>query len=187
MKRNAALFFCLFLLFCKHSTGQNDEINLEIDSVTKMISYTDVLHVDSVSKQELYLRAREWFTKYYNNAENVLQMDDKEGGRLIGKSRFKVFHSSILGDQPSGHIHYTLTFYIKDGRYKYEISDFYHTGEKPMYDGGTCEYMLSKVKNIWDGPRYKYYLQQIQPNVYTIIQSFIDVMNTPASKAKDNW
>jgi hypothetical protein len=50
------------------------------------LTYTEVIQVDSISKNELYNRAKLWFTTVYNSAKDVLQMDNKDEGQKIGKA-----------------------------------------------------------------------------------------------------
>jgi CspA family cold shock protein len=112
--------------------------------------------VDSLTnKNELFLRAREWFAKTYKSSMNVIQMEDKENGKIIGKALLKVFMTTFVDSQlESGFINYSISIYIKDGRYKYEITDFYHTG---MFinssvgtspDGGPCEKLFNEKKGF---------------------------------------
>lgn len=63
---------------------------LQIDSISKKAEYTGIVQVAGVSKEELYTRARSWFVKTYKDADVVIQMDDKDAGKIIGKGRFGV-------------------------------------------------------------------------------------------------
>ena len=49
------------------------------------VDYTEVVHVDSVSKNELYARAKLWLVDTYKSSINVIQLEDKENGEIIGK------------------------------------------------------------------------------------------------------
>lgn len=75
-----------------HYTGYSQNTpNLPIDNETKLITYSEVIILDStVNKSELYSRAREWFAKAFKSSKNVIQMDDKENGKIIGKALMQV-------------------------------------------------------------------------------------------------
>jgi len=88
--------------------------------------FSEVVKLDSTKKIELYSRAREWFVKTYNSADDVLQMDDKESGKLLGKAFNDITFESIMGSMFTTRMFYTVKIYIKDGRYKYEITDIYY-------------------------------------------------------------
>lgn len=127
MKR--LLFVSLLIMTIKLSFGQAGEIyELELPvNEQGLIDYTDVIQVEDVTKDELYSRAREWFVTCYNSAEDVLQMDDKESGKLIGKA-FKDIIIQSMGIPVKIKMYYTISIYLKDGRYKYSISDIEYQG-----------------------------------------------------------
>lgn len=84
------------LLLTINANAQKETPNLPIDSVTKMITYTEVVNVDtSLSKLELYSRAKEWFAKAYNSSQNVIQIEDKESGKIVGKALSQVYHKAL--------------------------------------------------------------------------------------------
>ena len=53
------------------------------------INYSEVVNVDSVKKEELYNRAKHWLVETFNSAKDVIQIDDKENGEIVGKGYFK--------------------------------------------------------------------------------------------------
>jgi hypothetical protein len=91
---------------------------LPIDPETKKFTYTEVIEQSGLQK-DLYLRAREWFVHAYQNADDVIQMDEKESGRIIGKGK-----SSIYLSMNTRYIRHTVTIDIKDNKYRYIITNF---------------------------------------------------------------
>lgn len=97
------------------------------------ISFSGVVKVDSISKDDLYIRARDWFNGNFKDSKAVLQIQDKEAGEISGKGVFTTYYKhSNLGvqngyDQNFG---FKVTIWVKDGRYKYELSNFdnYYSG-----------------------------------------------------------
>jgi len=54
------------------------------------IVYTEIVKVDSIKAKDLYVRAYTWFANSFVNAKNVIQLNDKEAGRILGKGNFDV-------------------------------------------------------------------------------------------------
>ena len=93
---------------------------MPLDAETKKFTYQEVVEVSEVDKSELYTRARSFYVKEYNNADAVIQMDDKDAGRIMGKGYFEVIWWM---NQPRK-IYHTLTIDVKDGKYRFVITDF---------------------------------------------------------------
>jgi hypothetical protein len=107
------------------------------------ITFSKVMTVDSSLKSaELYARARAWFAVTYRSGKDVIQLEDKENGKLIGKGAIKYTSRVFVGSEGTkGWIYYTITIQIKDGRYKYELTDFIHEGN-PYNSGGQFSFDL---------------------------------------------
>lgn len=99
--------------------------------------------VDSIplSKQELYTRARAFIAYSFNNSKNVIQMDDKEAGKIICKGSMKLSSKGTFGFTYQNNVDFTLTIDVKNNKYRAIISDLYHTGlgVPPEYPGGAIE------------------------------------------------
>jgi hypothetical protein len=95
------------------------------DSAKGRVIYTEVVQVSGApTKDVIYTGIRAWFAQKYNSATHVLKMDDKENGTLICKAIDKVTPQLSLGGTVNFSVSYTLSIMIKDGRYKYEITEF---------------------------------------------------------------
>jgi hypothetical protein len=177
--------------------GQKETPNLPIDISTNKITYSEVIFVDSLAnRQELFSRAREWFARTYKSSTNVIQMEDKESGKIVGKALMQVFHKALGHNYESGYINYTILIYTKDGKYKYEITDFYHTGQlvsgaNSIPDFGICEKMINttdKSMGVSYQKTYNYYLYQMDNNIKDLIADLKAAMTTNATnKNKDEW
>jgi hypothetical protein len=172
--------------------GQKEAPKLPIDSLTSKITYSEVVYVDSLAnKQELFSRAREWFAKAYKSSTNVIQLEDKESGKILGKALIQVYHKSMGSNYPSGYINYTISIYVKDGRYKYEVTDFYHTGQNQIPDYGVCEKMINttdKTMGMSYQKYYNYYLYQMDNNINELIAGLKTNMAVNSGGAKEeSW
>jgi hypothetical protein len=129
----------LLLLLALESYGQDDVyFNSKERARTEapvlptkegVIFYEEVVEIGSGKKKDdLYRAAREWFVETYNNAESVLQLDDKEDGKLMGKALYTYSVSSRF-DSERINLKFILNLDIRDGKYRYRIYSF----------GGTVE------------------------------------------------
>jgi len=90
------------------------------------LSYSEVIEVSGVDKNELFIRGREWFNENFKSSKDVLQIMDKETGELAGKAYMVVdctFKLMVVRTVPAG-VYFQVNLWIKDGKYKYEISNF---------------------------------------------------------------
>lgn len=190
----------VFLLTTFYLFGQKQKDvtpTLPFDEETKRITYAEIVSVDStISKNELYSRGREWFAKAYKSSTDVIQMDDKESGKIVGKALMQVYHKALGSNYKSGYINYTISLYFKDGRYKYEVTNFHHTGQyvgdgNSIPDYGPCEDMINttrKTMGISYQKTFNYYLTQMDENVKGLIADLKATMSKKAEeRKKDDW
>lgn len=125
---------------------------------TSKINLTEVVVVDStLKKDELFSRARKWFADSFVNSNNVLRVNDKESGELIGQGTFP-------GEQTRGlttdkfTISFDVNIYVKDGRYKYEVTDIRHScvGSYSTNGSGCVDMgvLLNSKEKVIEGMRY---------------------------------
>jgi len=98
----------------------------------------------SGSKEELFVRAHEWLAKTFVSSKEVLQLVDKQAGKLIGKGVFKVGYD---------YVNFTISIDVKDGKYRCVFSDFIHEGGIGTAFNGNTEQRKSGG-----------YLEQEKPN-----------------------
>lgn len=169
----------------------------------EQVTYTDVIDVDGKSKDELYCAAKIWFTTTYNSANNVIQMDNKENGVLIGKALFKYNYPKLNGSgRVAGTIDYIIKFYFKDNRYKYEITEFIH---KP-YDSNEyktsfglitthteCDHVYSgigfmnKTTKKWEIDVWNDIKRQIENNAIPLVVSLKNGMTKQVESISTDW
>jgi hypothetical protein len=174
----------LFFLIGINAFPQKE--TLPINKETKLIEFSDLVFVDSaLTQNELYLRAKEWMARNFKSAKDVIQMEDKEAGIIIGKGYFS------LREGKSCKIYFTLKIQVKNNRYKYWFSDFYHDCSPFVgYDGGPLEHekpdcgfwMMAKREWIEIIPNLT------DQNVKLMIQSLKAALSKGSNKnEKDKW
>lgn len=162
----------------------------------KPLTYTEVVQVDSVSKSQLYNRAKLWFATAYNSANDVLQISNKEEGAIIGKAIMKynpnVFRAS---EQTKGSIKYTIKIFVKEGRYKYEITGFIHDPYGNQY-GKSSMGLITTDKECpnpkpmakrWSNKVWGDIKTQIEGNMTSLTASLKEGMIKTTESKKDDW
>lgn len=184
----------LLLLVCLPFLGvaQKGAPVLPIDKETGRIIYTEVVPVDSATtQQELFSRGREWFAKAYKNSNKVIQLEDKENGKLLGKALMQVYDKTLGISHESGYMNYTIALYMKNGRYKYEITNFHHTGQysgqSRIPDFGVAEGMINTKKKVMGVSYQKTFntcLSQMDSNMKDLISELKTHMAKSSANAK---
>jgi hypothetical protein len=76
--------------------------------------FSQVFKLDSLKSGQLHKNAKLWFAEFFKSAKDVIQMDDKEAGLIIGKGL-----SELKGSRYT--FYFMLKIEIKEGRYKLSI------------------------------------------------------------------
>lgn len=153
-------------------------LHLPVDSLSGAISYQAVVPVPGASKQELYRRAREWFVDNFKAYQQVVSVEDTLGGEIVG-----TYHSTqdkyfLLTYTPWEYWR-TLKVYVKNGRYRYELTNFgvrdvrYGRGIYPLHPQSPAD--LRRF-----GPEAN---QQAQHDVAALLRA----MSTPGGGKKQDW
>ncbi len=161
----------LFLLFINASSFSQDKL-LEILPVKDgAVTYTEVVQTDSLNKETLYLRAKKWFVGTYKSANDVIQLDDKEGGEITGKGIFKIDYYTR---NPS--ISHTVTISVKNGRYRYVVTGFSYA------DNQSQSFNVENFPKSWAGKKKLY--NNINEEVIRLIASLKKQMS---ASNKEDW
>ncbi|WP_300685467.1 DUF4468 domain-containing protein [Chryseobacterium sp.] len=95
------------------------------------LKYEGVVKVDStITKDELYKRARTYLAKNFKDEGELFTIDDKDGGELTGSGRVRYYTKKIFVGAlcTIGYVNFKINIYSKDGRYKYVIHSLIHEG-----------------------------------------------------------
>jgi len=136
------------------------------------VKYSEVIQVEGSKAGLLYGKAKLWFASAFRSAQDVIQLDDRENGNILGKGL-------IMKEEKSGLTQIRKTWYftvkvqVKDGRYRAEIYDVTYTFEMP---GNNIGAGVSKI-NLDE------YFQN--PMIYTKNGRLKDVAATFANETND--
>ncbi|MFH1118713.1 MAG: DUF4468 domain-containing protein [Bacteroidota bacterium] len=185
MKKFGLLFIIMILTYI--SSAQDDMRQLPRSQTTNKICYTDIITLDTTFKRNLlFSNASEWFAKTYKSSKDVIQLSDREGGKIVGKAAMKVYHKALGTDNFSGYVNYTISIYVKEGKFKYEITDFTHSGA-PAGSYGNAEGWYTRDGKMWR-KYFDYYLQQIDQNTKSLIGELKQsMMKRDVGSNNDAW
>jgi hypothetical protein len=172
--------------FSEYATDLSSQVNLPGGQTTNLpkvdgkIIYTGVVDVPNTSKDELFDRAKIWFVNSYRSANDVLQLDDKANGRLIGKGYFEQYDRTL-----NVSVYHTISIYVKDNKYKYEITNlntkFFASGGG-IVTGGWVENTLEH----WDTKKSSKFIISVNARIQGTISMLEDAMKN-ANKTSDDW
>lgn len=97
------------------------QVKFPIDSTTHKINYSAVVNAPG-TKEVLFGRALDWFALTFKSSNDVIQLKDKETGKIVGKWNIRPF------DDRSGYVTCNIIVLLKDNKYKYSITDLYYQG-----------------------------------------------------------
>ena len=162
-----------------------EPIDLPVDSITNLITYEEVIEVKGLKADALYKRTLDWFKTYYKNPTEVIRENDAEKFKIVGKPRFKIYNpadkSGLKTD--AGLVQYTITVAAKDGRFKFEITQ-YNWKQVSYY---ACERWMDTKSQTY-ATVYSDYLKQLDQYTQELITNLKNTMqNEKPVKDKDKW
>ena len=170
--RNLFLFI-IFLFISDIVTAQNKLLGI-LPLQNGKITYSDEIQLQGVSKDEIYKRTKHWFINTYSSAKDVIQLDDKENGEIIGKACFKEKWPLSFYTSMSVNVWKTIKIQIQNNLVRFEISDFrlknyyLQPQNQSITDGGIPLEEWNKGHN---SKNMKFY-PKINEQVNNIIKSF---------------
>lgn len=176
-----ASLFCFVFFISLNAFTQN--VIMPTDSVTGLILYTDIETIAGQTKNELYMKAREWFVNTYRNANSILQLEDKESGKLMGKATYQYKFVNGINESVIT-LTFTINIDIKDGKYRCKFYDFsgVNTNSSLLVGHSTNVYVINydeHYRALKEGKRETYNNQLLiglNNQVGAIEKSFYDAM-----------
>ncbi|ABG60991.1 hypothetical protein [Cytophaga hutchinsonii] len=109
--------------------------NLPVDAGTGKITYLEVVDATGVSPANLTKVVKEWATK------QGFTLKEEAADKLVYNASTTVEYPNINGSMTEkSAVTFTLSVFIKDGKYRYIATDFVHVGDvKVKASGGKLE------------------------------------------------
>jgi len=174
--RRAAM--ALFLLVCLSSpdladTPEKVQGLFPLDPSGKVF-FQEVVTTEGVSAGDLYSQAKAWAALAYRSAKDVIQLDDREGGRLVLKGSIQ----DAIGGTGTFFVRHTFAIEVKDGKYRYTVDGF------QWAPAGGSEQPLESFLNKSGDPRmfYRAPLERVHAKLLLLIEGLKAAMTKPADK-----
>jgi hypothetical protein len=109
--------------------------NLPVDQGTGKITYLEVVDAAGVKPADLNKVVKDWATKQgFTNKEDAAD-------KLVYDAFTNLDYPSVSGSgTEKGKVKFTLSVFLKDGKYRYILTDFVHEGDvKTKANGGKLE------------------------------------------------
>jgi hypothetical protein len=95
---------------------------LPTDSLAQRIPFRGVVAVPGVTAAELQARAREWVVLTFENARQVIQLDDSARGVLIGRGYTEtLIDRTLYPNDIAIPLSFAFRLDFREGRYRYEV------------------------------------------------------------------
>lgn len=170
-----------FMLFTTALSAQEIPTNEE----TGKAEYKYGEDVAGISAADLYDRGFAWINKFYTNPNGVMKTQDKEGGKLVGRARFKLSRVENKGvvNPNAGFVSYQITLQFKDGKYRYIIDAI--RWEKPSYYDVTE--WSNKEQSNYNEEEFTSYIKQTTEYFDKLTEDLESYMKVGEVKKTDDW
>lgn len=126
------------------------------------VEYESIVELTG-TKDDLYTKAKQAIVELFFDAKSVIQMDDKDAGKLIGKGT--VFCPiKVLGVSSGVYTRYTISVEVKDGKYRLRLYDI------TIDDLGGSDAII-EAGNKKSGPKKKA-VQSAHEKVTSLLEAF---------------
>jgi hypothetical protein len=164
-----------------------ERIVLYIDSATNLITYYGVIEQEESGSDSLYIRAKRWANKTFGKEIKVEV--DKRNQKLTYIGTIPAYaYINKYSKRPLGTFEFKMTFLIKEGRYKYIITNLVHESVKPA-DGSKStrnyfEYYYTSTTKIRENDTV---LRMADKDINKMIDSMIAALKDPILVDEDDW
>jgi hypothetical protein len=172
--------YFLAIAFLSLTTLGFMQVEIPRDPDSKKFSYTEVVNLDTTSQKTMFSRAVSWFeTKFKTQS---LDLKNEGEGKVSHKGSFPASYK-YMSFVMEVSILYNVTISVKDGKYKYEFTDFNFSSSN---QGTTSTRTLESYDEMKGQDKTK---KQIYEKVDTEVKSMIeDIKKTMSGlKTSNGW
>lgn len=161
-------------------------IVLPFDSVTNLITYNGVIEQEESGSDSLYIRAKRWAEKNFNKGLKI--ESDKRNQKITYVATIPAYsYNNPYNRKPIGTFEFKFTVFIKEGRYKYQITNLVHESVKPASGKSTrnyFEYYYTTTTSVQVSDKI---LRYADKELNQMITSFKKAMAEPILLDEDDW
>jgi len=124
------------------------------------------VHEINLKQNEIFVRTLEWMAQIFNDSKSVVEISDRENGKIIGKGITDITH--LIINIPC---QFTMIVEVKDGKYRTSYNNFIGMWGEYKNDPRPVEYQK-------DVEALKIKLTEMDNNLFSYLSS---------AKVKENW
>ncbi len=168
-----------------------ERIVLAMDTLTNLITYSGIIEQEESSSDSLYGRIKTFAVKTFANGAKdpkMLYESDKKNQKLVINGVLPAYsYANKYAKKAIGTYQFKMTILIKEGRYKYTISNLVHEGNKPntgVPSRNYFEYYYTTTTNIRGVDQI---LRYADKDINLMIENFKKALKEPVFVDEDEW
>jgi hypothetical protein len=133
MKLIFASIAVLLLLLSANLKAQ-DQTKIQLPLVDNKIEYSGLINLPDTnySKAKLFSLAEGWFASTFRDSKQVLRVDDRENGIIIGRGNVLYIPGSEWKQTVNLYLFFYVEIDVKKGKYRYKVYNMTFTGSKEV-------------------------------------------------------
>lgn len=171
-----------------------ERIVLAMDTLTNLITYSGVVEQEESSSDSLYVRMKAFASKTFTAAgakekdSKMMFEVDKKNQKLVINGVLPAYsYANKYAKKPIGTYQFKMTILIKEGRYKYTITNLVHQGIAPNVGTPTrnyFEYYYTTTTNIRGVDQI---LRYADKDINQMLENFKKALKEPVLVDEDEW
>ncbi|MFT5724049.1 MAG: hypothetical protein ACI9JN_001166 [Bacteroidia bacterium] len=152
---------------------------------TGKAEYKNGANIAGLTSKSLYERGFAWVNKFYTNPNGVMETQDAEGGKIVGRARFRLsrIENKKHVNPNAGFVSYQITLQFKDGKYRYILDAI--RWEKPSYYD--VSQWSDSTQNNYNKQEYTSYVEQTIRYFDELTKNLENYMKIGEAEKKDDW
>ncbi len=153
---------------------------LPVDTETKKVTFQETVSLDTVSRDELYQRSKDWISIFYKT--DKYSPDDKANYKIGKDGELDIQLTYDFKYKSHNTVTYSILIAQKEGKYRVTVTDFkiQKVGEKTIQ---TLETAMAKMS----GQNKTEAVTQINKGVNDVIEDLKKFMITGKPENKEDW
>lgn len=136
------IILILFIFFSSNNANAQLHDKFPFNEKGEIV-YSEVVNIKGADKTDLYRKATIFFADDMLSTGNIVQLDDKENGIIIGKGFLTIPIQNKKMSIPVN-LHFTIKVEARDDRYRYEVYSLRYETKATSF---TAEELFAKEKS----------------------------------------
>jgi hypothetical protein len=176
--KKTGLLIMMTLFACFGAKAQG----LPTDAETKKITFQETVPLDSVSREDIYQRSKDWIANFYKT--DKYSPDDKANYKVGKEGSFEIQLTYDFKYKSQNNVSYNILIAQKEGKYRYTITDFkFYNVKLGAKTAQTLELTLSKMS----GQNKNETITQVNKNISDVVTDMKRFLTTGKPENKEDW